>query len=87
LLPLVPTLGKEQLKAMDAYQTQMGNIQDVEVLGTLVRRFSQKRTLASRRKLSGFRRELLVQKKELIATHTQSANELYGFWKPMQTSK
>lgn len=86
LMPLLPKLSKEQLKAMDAYQTRMGNIQDVEVLNTLLRRFAQKRTLASRRKLSGFRRELFVQKRECIATYTQSADELYGFRTPMQTA-
>ncbi len=84
LLPLLPAVSKEQLKAMDAYQTRMGNIQDAEVLSVLVRRFAQKRTLASRRKLSGYRRELIAQKRELITNYMQLADELYGFWKQME---
>ena len=80
LLPLLPALRKQQLKAMDAYQTRMGNIQDAEVLSRVLRRFMQKRPLASRRKLGAFRRELLAQKRELIAGYVQSADDIYGFW-------
>jgi CHAD domain-containing protein len=81
LLPLLPTMNKARLKAMDTYQTRMGNIQDVEVLSAMVHNFAAKRTLASRRKLSAFRRELLQQKRALIADYTAVADELYKFWK------
>jgi CHAD domain-containing protein len=81
LLPMLPALNKRQLKAMDAYQTRMGNIQDVEVLSAMIHNFAARRTLASRRKLSAFRRELAQQKKALIAEYVQSADELYKFWK------
>jgi CHAD domain-containing protein len=84
LQPMLPKMNSKVQKSMDEYQTRMGNIQDVEVLSNLLRQFARKRTLASRRKLSGFQRELLGKKKALIAAYVQSADELYGFWKRMQ---
>jgi CHAD domain-containing protein len=82
LLPLLPLITKEQMKAMDNYQTRMGNIQDAEVMGAMVRNFAARRPLASRRRLSGFRRQMSLNKKELTAAYMQSADELYTFWKP-----
>jgi CHAD domain-containing protein len=85
LLPLVPATSKNELKAMDEYQTRMGNVQDAEVLSGVLRHFERTRPLASRRKLAPFRRELAALKKELIATYKQRAAELQKFWKPIHT--
>lgn len=80
LAPLLPGLGKEQLKAMDAYQTRMGVIQDAEVLSALVQRFAAGRSAASRRKLAGFQRELRMHKQTLIAAYLDASDEIYSFW-------
>lgn len=85
LLPLVPSLSKEYLKMMDDYQTRMGSIQDAELLTVLVRNFAARRSLASRRRLAGFRRQLALNKKELTAAYLHSADELYTFWKQSPT--
>lgn len=85
--PLLPMAGNNILKAMGAYQTRMGNIQDAEVLNRMVARFALKRQPASRRKLSGFRRELLARQKELVALYRKLADELYSFRKPMLISQ
>ena len=80
ILPLFPELTSEQLKAMDAYQTRLGNVQDAETLQVVVRRFAQKRNLSSRKKLSAYQRELVLRKRELVTTYMQSADEVYRFW-------
>ncbi len=80
LAPLLPGLGKEQLKAMDAYQTRMGVIQDAEVLGELVQQFAAGRSAASRRKLAAFQRELRMHKQTLIAAYLDANDEIYSFW-------
>jgi CHAD domain-containing protein len=80
LQPLLPWLTKERLSAMNAYQTRMGEIQDVEVfLGLL-------RTQAGRLRRSGtpaFRPavlELLARRRALVQRFLASAAELYDFW-------
>lgn len=80
LAPLLPELDKEQLKAMDTYQTRMGVIQDAEVLSGLVQRFAQGRTVAVRRKLAAFQRELQRQKRDLVDAYVNAHNEIYSFW-------
>ncbi len=81
LQPLFPSIQKKNLKAMDAYQTRMGNIQDAEVLGRRVTRYALSRPPAVRRALAGYRRQQNQGKRKLIAAFLRSADELYGFWK------
>lgn len=81
LQPLFPSIRKKNLKAMDAYQTRMGNIQDAEVLGRRVARYALSRPPALRRALAGYRREHEQEKRNLIAAFLKTADELYGFWK------
>jgi CHAD domain-containing protein len=80
LAPLLPGLDKEQLKAMDTYQTRMGVIQDAEVLSGMVQRFAGSRTAASRRKLAAFQRELRKHKRTLIDAYINASDEIYSFW-------
>lgn len=86
LSPMLPWLSKNQMKAMDAFQTRMGNIQDGEVLRALVDTFARKRPLQSRRKLSGFQRSLRQQQRERIAEFVHSANELFSFYRRLTPS-
>ncbi len=81
LQPLFPSIRKKDLKAMDAYQTRLGNIQDAEVLGGRVARFTLSRPPAVRRPLAGYRREQEQEKRKLIAAFLKSADDIYGFWK------
>lgn len=83
IAPMLPAADKRILKAMDEYQTRMGNIQDARVLANLVTRFAQQRPPALRRRLAGFRRELVARQKELVSLYEQSADELYNLRKPM----
>jgi len=82
LLPLLSSTSKEYVKALDTYQTRMGEIQDSELLSAVVKHFAARRSLASRRRLSGFRRQIALTKKGLTTAYMQSAEELYSFWKP-----
>lgn len=81
LQPLFSSVRKKNLKAMDAYQTRLGNIQDAEVLGRRVARYALSRPPTIRRALTGYRREQEQEKRKLIAAFLKSADELYGFWK------
>ncbi len=80
LAPLLPQLDKEQLKAMDAYQTRMGVIQDAEVLSGVLQRFAQGRTVSSRRKLAVVQRALRKHKRDLVEAYVNASDEIYSFW-------
>ncbi|HXF99661.1 MAG TPA: CHAD domain-containing protein [Bacteroidota bacterium] len=82
LVPLLPHLDKDRLRAMDAYQTRMGVIQDAEVLGEVVQRYAAKRPVASRRKLAGFQTQLGRQKRQLITDYIKARHEIFSFWQP-----
>jgi CHAD domain-containing protein len=79
LQPLLPSLTRDRLSAMNAYQTRMGSIQDVDLLLVVVR------GLAARRRrgdppLRPVVLELLERRRELIRMFLASSADLYGFW-------
>jgi CHAD domain-containing protein len=84
LAPLLPHLDRDLLKAMDAYQTRMGVIQDAEVLEGVVKRFAERQPPAARRKLTSYQTQLRRQKQDLIAAYMQGREEVYSFWKPAE---
>lgn len=80
LQPLLPWLRKEQLSAMNAYQTRMGDIQDIEVFLGLVRRYAARHRRPGMPPFRPVVLELLARRRELIRTFFLSASELYSFW-------
>jgi CHAD domain-containing protein len=80
LQPLLPWLVKERLRAMNGYQTRMGEIQDVEVFLGVVREQARRARL---RRGPAFRPvilELLARRRELLRSFFAASSELYDFW-------
>ena len=65
---------------MNAYQTRMGDIQDIEVLISSVNEYALRREKTSDESLLPVHQELARQRSELIAAFLKSADDLYGFW-------
>lgn len=84
MLPLLPSVSKTHLKAMDTYQTTLGKIQDAEVMEQLVNRFLSTKPLAVRRRLARFRRALAEQKKSLTRQFPGNMRAFNRFWQPVQ---
>jgi CHAD domain-containing protein len=80
LQPLLSWFAKDRLTAMNAYQTRMGEIQDIDVFLRVVRVFAAR---PRRRGSPPFRPvilELLARRRELIRRFFSSSAELYTFW-------
>lgn len=80
LQPLLSWLLKEQLSAMNAYQTRLGEIQDVDLFLNVVRDYAARHrrpgTPAMRPVILG----LLQRRRELIRAFFSSSAELYTYW-------
>jgi CHAD domain-containing protein len=73
----------KQLKAMNAFQGSMGDIQDAEVLLTTVQAFARTRGIEGEAPLTRALEELSRRRTALIKTFLGSADSLFTFWKPM----
>jgi CHAD domain-containing protein len=83
---LAPHRGRttsKQLKAMNAFQGSMGDIQDAEVLLTTVQAFARTRGIEGEAPLTRALEELSRRRTALIETFLGSADSLFTFWKPM----
>ena len=83
---LAPQRGRttsKQLKAMNAFQGSMGDIQDAEVLLTTVQAFAHTRGIEGEAPLTRAVAELSRRRTALIETFLGSADSLFTFWKPM----
>jgi CHAD domain-containing protein len=85
LAPVLSYITSKQLKAMDAFQGSMGDIQDAEVLLTSVRTFASKRGTECKAALAHALEELLRRRTALIETFLGSAAILFTFWNPVST--
>jgi CHAD domain-containing protein len=85
LAPLRGRTTSKQLKAMNAFQGSMGDIQDAEVLLTNVQAFARVRSIEGEAPLTRALEELSRRRTVLIETFLGSADSLFTFWKP--TSK
>jgi CHAD domain-containing protein len=85
LAPVLSYITSKQLKAMDAFQGSMGDIQDAEVLLTSVRTFASKRGTECEAALAHALGELLRRRTALIETFLGSAAILFTFWNPVST--
>jgi CHAD domain-containing protein len=83
LAPMLDRVSSKHLKAMNAFQGSMGDIQDAEVLLTNATAFARKRGLASEASLARALEVLSRRRTALIETFLASADTLFTFWKPM----
>jgi CHAD domain-containing protein len=69
------------LKQLHAFQTMMGDIQDIEVLSARLTKWATKNDRGAN--LQPVFDELKVERERRIATFTASLNQLHTFWQPV----
>lgn len=80
LAPLLSGVTRTLLKEMNRYQTGMGEIQDLEVLASGIRRFTRSRPLAARGSMLSLYQHLARRKEELVNAFLASPDDLGSFW-------
>jgi CHAD domain-containing protein len=78
--PLLPEFGKKQYKAMDAYQTGMGEIQDLEVVGTVLMMNPPGRFRTMPASLLPVHQHIAQQRAEQVDQFMRNADALLTFW-------
>ena len=87
---LAPVRGRttsKQLKAMNAFQGSMGDIQDAEVLLSNVQAYASARGIEGEAALGRALEELSRRRTALIETFLRSADTVFTFWKPVSKVK
>ena len=82
LAPLRGYTTSKQLKAMNAFQGSMGDIQDAEVLLGYVQAYARKRGIAGEASLARALEELSQRRMILIETFFGAVDTVFTFWKP-----
>ena len=85
--PLRGRTSSKQLKAMNAFQGSMGDIQDVDVLLANVQSFARTRGLEGEATLARALEELSRRRTSLIETFLASVDTVFTFWKPVSKVK
>ena len=90
LAPMLPHVGKKQLKRMNAYQTLMGEIQDLGVVGTVLKMNPPGRFRSMPASLLPVHQFITQQRTDLIERFISSADDLLTFsqfisWSPYGT--
>jgi CHAD domain-containing protein len=80
LQPLFPWLTRERLEALNAYQTMMGEIQDLDTLLAAVRAHARRVQHRGGPAFHPVVLELLRLRREAIRVFLSASGELYGFW-------
>lgn len=80
LAPLLPAVGKKQFKAMNSYQTRMGEIQDLEVVGSALTMNPPGRLQAMPASLLPVHQHITQQRAEMVDRFMRDADELLTFW-------
>ena len=83
LAPLFVWVDRDMHKAMDRYQTRMGEIQDLDVLARDLRLFTRSNRVKTRipaQSLLPVYRLLARRREELLLEFEQNADGIYSFW-------
>ncbi len=80
LLPVFPGVGKSHLKAMNAFQDRMGEIQDIEVLIGAVGKFAVTRGGAFPASVLNLQRHLAQRRLALVGSFMKGADAVTQFW-------
>jgi CHAD domain-containing protein len=83
LAPILPKASPRQLKAMNAFQGRMGDIQDSEVLLASVRAFAIATQEGSETTLAEACQELNRRRTALVEAFLPTADLVFTFWNPM----
>ncbi len=85
--PLRGRTSSKQLKAMNAFQGSMGDIQDVEVLLANVQSFARTPDIEGEVTLARALEELSRRRTVVIETFLASVDTVFTFWKPVSMVK
>ena len=80
LRPLLPGVDERFLKSLDAYQTRMGEVQDMGVIMATVNSFTLHSRYAPTLSLVPVQQRLAQMRKDRIDEFLRHADELYGLW-------
>lgn len=80
LQPILPGVTPQTLKAMNAYQVRMGNVQDIDVLISEVETYARRHRRADPIQFQRLEERLMNRRKELAEHFLRSAGELETFW-------
>lgn len=78
--PLLDQVGKTEMKAMNAYQTAMGEIQDVEVLLASIRSFALRRGQPAAISFLPVYQHLTTLRSARVEAFMKTAHHLLSFW-------
>jgi CHAD domain-containing protein len=87
LHPLMPWVGEDMLKTMNAYQTALGEVQDSEVFLNGVREFARSASTALPTSWLPVTQELTRRRSSKIEEFMKQADRLYEFWYAGTTGK
>jgi CHAD domain-containing protein len=87
LAPMLDWVTRKRLKAMNAFQGSMGDIQDAEVLLTRATAFARKHGMESGASLGRALEELARRRTMLTETFLVSADPLFTFWQPVSSRR
>jgi CHAD domain-containing protein len=85
LAPVLDQVTSKHLKAMNAFQSSMGDIQDAEVLFSRATAFNRKYDMKRGASRASALDELARRRTALTEDFLRSADSLYTFWKPEAT--
>ena len=80
LAPVLPGVDRAMLKAMNAYQTRMGVIQDSVVLSAALGAFAVRNTRVSTAAMGAVQHAMVERRHALIRDFLEHADDLHGFW-------
>lgn len=80
LQPILPGVDRRFLKSLNAYQTRMGDIQDMQVVTACVNRFTLNSRYAPTLSLVPVQQRLAEMRKHRVDEFLVRADELYGLW-------
>ena len=87
ILPVFPGVGKSHLRAMNAFQDRMGEIQDIEVLIGVVGKFAVRRGAAFPASVLNLQRHLAQRRLALVDSFMEGAEAVTQFWPYGATAK
>jgi CHAD domain-containing protein len=87
LAPMLEWVTRQRLKAMNAFQSSMGAIQDAEVLLSRATAFARKRCTESGTALAPALVELARRRATLTESFLRTADTLYTFWRPVPSRR
>jgi len=83
---LLPGFGKKQFRAMNVYQTLMGEIQDLEAVATALTMNPPGRFRTMPASLLPVHQHITQQRAELVERFMRNADELFTFWQYLSWS-